>query len=62
MTIFGKDLEMRLHTVEYWERQLLAEEKNANKSSIRCKDPANPEELMNCQLAEFYISQMKLVA
>ena len=59
---------MRVHTVEYWERQLLAEEKNADKNNIRGKDPQNEEELANSKLAEFNVAQyeknrqMKLVA
>ena len=50
---------MRVHTVQYWEKQILAEKKNADKNNIRGKDPENPEELMNCQLAMYYLSQEK---
>ena len=56
---------MRVHTVQYWEKQILAEKKNPNKNN-RNNDPQNDEELMNYQLAEFYITvnsnKTKLVA
>ena len=46
----------KIHTTQYWEHKLSAENNNRNKSN-RSMDPQNDEDLMNYQLAMYYLSQ-----